>query len=507
MLACALALCVVVPVPAFQVRAEEAVETVEMFDSDETAVPAEDPAPEENNISEEELTITSVYPIIPLPSNWMVPIGGGQEWDDFLYYLKQSTALYLAKCPANNEVLLDASFDTNAVNLEQPGEYTVTITLSLSDYQDIPANYILPDHLCTLTRTVKVSRPEDFELWISKYDADVFVFQYLKKLDSSYQLYTMDSDQKLSKEELVSGGWQLDTQGYLNTDCDTMTVLRRDLEQGHYYYYQIRSEDTQSSIVMLQDNGETYESEGITGNRDGSSDDSGSDDVIQPAPKPPFSVAPSQPEPSEEEPETPEVPDTSVEEPVVTPAVPSETPSQPEISEQPENPAPSEDSTPIESFTEDSDTIYGTRLDLTRKTHGGSASFSKHDIQATLSSDTLDSLDVGNDDSLTVEIKQETSSSVTLSVSKNGEPVTEIPDTQITVPVDGELYSFTVQETGTYELPEAENGSQNETSSAELPPSDPSGGRFSGGGFPIYLGLSALSLSGIFLILRRRIFR
>lgn len=488
-LTCVLALCAALPVSAFQANAEETAA------AEEAVVSTEEPAPEENDISEEELTITSVYPIIPLPSNWMVPIGGGQEWDDFLYYLKQSTALYLAKCPANSEVLLDASFDTNAVNLEQPGEYTVTITLTLSDYQDIPTDYILPDHLCTITRTVKVSRPDDFELWISKYDADVFVFQYLKKLDSSYQLYTMDSDQKLSKEELVSGDWQLDTQGYLNTDCDTMTVLRRDLEQGHYYYYQIRSEDTQSSIVMLQDNGETYESEGITGNRDGSSDDSGSDDVIQPAPKPPVSVAPSQPEPSEEEPETPKVPDTSVEDPTITPSVPSETP------------APSEDSTPMESFTEDSDTIYGTRLDLTRKTHGGSASFSKHDIQATLSSDTLDSLEIGTDDSLTVEIKQETPSSVTLSVSKNGEPVTEIPETEITVPVDGELYSFTVQETGTYELPETESNSQKEDRSAELPPSDPSGGLFSGSGLPIYLGLSALSLGGIFLILRRRIFR
>ncbi len=106
-----------------------------------------------------------------------------------------------------------------------------------------------------------------------------------------------------------------------------------------------------------------------------------------------------------------------------------------------------------------------------------------------------------------MEIKQETPSSVTLSVSKNGEPVTEIPETEITVPVDGELYSFTVQETGTYELPETESDSQNEDRSAELPPSDPSGGLFSGSGLPIYLGLSVLSLGGIFLILRRRIFR
>ena len=161
----------------------------------------------------------------------------------------------------------------------------------------------------------------------------------------------------------------------------------------------------------------------------------------------------------------------------------------------------------MESFTEDSDTIYGTRLDLSRKNHGGSASFSKHDIQATLSSDTLDSLDIGASDSLTVEIKQETPSSVTISVSKNGETVAEIPDTKITAPVNGKLYSFTVQETGTYELPEREVDSESTIHTSELPPSDPSGGLFNRNGLPFYLGLSALSLGGSFLILRRRIFR
>ena len=223
---------------------------------------------------------------------------------------------------------------------------------------------------------------------------------------------------------------------------------------------------------MLQDNGEKFSYASIGGNRDGSSDNPGADDVIQPAP-----------------------------------TAPAETPSQPEKPSQPETPAQPETTAPMESFTEDSDTIYGTRLDLSRKNHGGSASFSKHDIQATLSSDTLDSLDIGASDSLTVEIKQETPSSVTISVSKNGETVAEIPDTRITAPVNGKLYSFTVQETGTYELPEREVDSESTIHTSELPPSDPSGGLFNGNGLPFYLGLSALSLGGSFLILRRRIFR
>ena len=473
-----------------------------------------------------------VYPITTIANQnlcdggIMIALNDVESWNEAINNLHyMATTMYGLTEDGQPACLEILSIDDTQVDLSTPGEYEIIITLAVSEENTV--SFSLPKNLQEVHIPVKISDPDTFELWISKHDNDTFSFDFLKKLDSSFKLYTLESETELSLNELLTADWSVDVNGSLNTDANSMSVLRRKLTVGHYYYYQIRSDSCNSTIVMLQDNGEkcTYVSMG--GNRDGSSDTSGSDDVIQPAPRPPFSVTPSQPEPSEDESEMPaqqpdgsgsdtdtdsDTPDASTDspaseepkqpsdEPVLSPAVPAETPSQPETS------SPSEDSTPMESFTEDSDTIYGTRLDLTRKTHGGSASFSKHDIQATLSSDTLDSLDVGTDDSLTVEIKQETPSSVTLSVSKNGEPVTEIPETEITVPIDGKPYSFTVQETGTYELPEAENNNRGEERSAELPPSDPSGGRFSGSGLPIYLGLSALSLGGIFLILRRRIF-
>ena len=362
------------------------------------------------------------------------------------------------------------------MNLSVPGEYEIIITLAVSEENKV--SFSLPERLQKIRVPVKISDPDAFELWITKYDNDSFYFDYLKQLDSSFKLYTLESETELPPDELPTADWSVDTNGSLNTDAHSMSVLRRNLTVGHYYYYQIRSDSCSSTIVMLQDNGEKCSYASIGGNRDGSSDNPGADDVIQPAPAAP-AEKPSQPETSAQ----------------------PETPAQPETSGRPETTAP------MESFTEDSDTIYGTRLDLSRKNHGGSASFSKHDIQATLSSDALDSLDIGASDSLTVEIKQETPSSVTISVSKNGETVAEIPDTQITAPVNGKLYSFTVQETGTYELPEREVDSESTIHTSELPPSDPSGGLFNRNGLPFYLGLSALSLGGAFLILRRRIFR
>ena len=401
----------------------------------------------------------------------MLALNDIESWneaiDDLHYMATTMYGLTEDEQPAYLEVV---SIDDTLVDLSVPGEYEIIITLAVSEENKV--SFSLPEHLQKIRVPVKISDPDAFELWITKYDNDSFSFDYLKKLDSSFKLYTLESETELSPDELPTADWSVDTNGSLNVDANCMSVLRRNLTVGHYYYYQIRSDSCSSTIVMLQDNGEKCSYASIGGNRDGSSDNPGADDVIQPAP-----------------------------------TAPAETPSQPEKPSQPETPAQPETTAPMESFTEDSDTIYGTRLDLSRKNHGGSASFSKHDIQATLSSDTLDSLDIGASDSLTVEIKQETPSSVTISVSKNGETVAEIPDTRITAPVNGKLYSFTVHETGTYELPEREVDSESTIHTSELPPSDPSGGLFNRNGLPFYLGLSALSLGGSFLILRRRIFR
>lgn len=425
----------------------------------------------------------------------MLALNDTESWneaiDDLHYMASTMYGLTEDEQPAYLEIL---SIDDTLVNLSVPGEYEIIITLAVSEENKV--SFSLPERLQKIRVPVKISDPEAFELWITKYDNDSFYFDYLKQLDSSFKLYTLESETELPPDELPTADWSVDTNGSLNTDAHSMSVLRRNLTVGHYYYYQIRSDSCSSTIVMLQDNGEKCSYASIGGNRDGSSDNPGADDVIQPAPTAPAET-PSQPETSAQ-PETSKQPETS--------AQPGAS-GQPETSAQPETPAQPETTAPMESFTEDSDTIYGTRLDLSRKNHGGSASFSKHDIQATLSSDTLDSLDIGASDSLTVEIKQETPSSVTISVSKNGETVAEIPDTRITAPVNGKLYSFTVQETGTYELPEREVDSESTIHTSELPPSDPSGGLFNRNGLPFYLGLSALSLGGAFLILRRRIFR
>lgn len=413
----------------------------------------------------------------------MLALNDIESWneaiDDLHYTATTMYGLTEDEQPAYLEVV---SIDDTLVDLSVPGEYEIIITLAVSEENTV--SFSLPEHLQKIRVPVKISDPDAFELWITQYNNDSFSFDYLKKLDSSFKLYTLESETELSPDELPTADWSVDTNGSLNVDANCMSVLRRNLTVGHYYYYQIRSDSCSSTIMMLQDNGEKCSYASIGGNRDGSSDNPGADDVIQPAPTAPAET-PSQPEMSAQ-------PETSA---------------QPGASGQPETPAQPGTTAPMESFTEDSDTIYGTRLDLSRKNHGGSASFSKHDIQATLSSDTLDRLDIGASDSLTVEIKQETPSSVTISVSKNGETVAEIPDTKITAPVNGKLYSFTVQETGTYELPEREVDSESTIHTSELPPSDPSGGLFNGNGLPFYLGLSALSLGSSFLILRRRIFR
>lgn len=445
--------------------------------------------------------------------NEMIAVDDTDAWEFYLEDLSflASSFNIFGISDQGGEAFLDVSVDTSAVDIHTPGEYPILVHLSVSEENE--RNFSLPEKLSTIVQTIKVSRPEDFELWISSYDNEAFVFDFLRTLDSSYRLYVTESDHELTSEELDSAVWTEDSYGSLNTNISFLSILRRNLTQGHYYYYQIRSEEMVSGIAMLQDNGQTFQFTGISGKRDGSSDPSDSNDVIQPAPAPPFTITPGE---TPEEPENPGNSDTP-DDADNTEGNTDETPEAPKADKFPENTESSkaeelpgntdsseQTSTPMESFTEDSDTIYGTRLDLTRKNNHGTASFSKHNIQVTLSEEALNALAVQPQDSLTVEIRQDSPSAVTIAVSKNGTAVTEIPNTQITLPQDGELYSFTVQETGTYELPESEE--KEEEAHAVISPANHSDGLMSGGSTPVYLSLLTLSLGGIFLIIRRRIF-
>ena len=177
MLACTLALCTVLSVPAFQVRAEEV--EIETLDTD-SELPENESIHE--NLPDEEQLIIDIHANCTLPPNWMIAVGDYDEWAFYQSLLSSCLSQYsfIGITEKNVEVLLDASIDLSAVNLEQPGEYVITVTLNVSDEQDPPGNYVIPEDLSIMTRTIKVSRPEDFELWIYKSLSDSFNFQFVK---------------------------------------------------------------------------------------------------------------------------------------------------------------------------------------------------------------------------------------------------------------------------------------------------------------------------------------
>ena len=226
----------------------------------------------------------------------MLALNDIESWneaiDDLHYMATTMYGLTEDEQPAYLEVV---SIDDTLVDLSVPGEYEIIITLAVSEENKV--SFSLPEHLQKIRVPVKISDPDAFELWITQYDNDSFSFDYLKQLDSSFKLYTLESETELSPDELPTADWSVDTNGSLNVDANCMSVLRRNLTVGHYYYYQIRSDSCSSTIVMLQDNGEKCSYASIGGNRDGSSDNPGADDVIQPAPTAPAET-PSQPETS-----------------------------------------------------------------------------------------------------------------------------------------------------------------------------------------------------------------
>ena len=110
----------------------------------------------------------------------MLALNDIESWneaiDDLHYMATTMYGLTEDEQPAYLEVV---SIDDTLVDLSVPGEYEIIITLAVSEENKV--SFSLPEHLQKIRVPVKISDPDAFELWITKYDNDSFSFDYLKK--------------------------------------------------------------------------------------------------------------------------------------------------------------------------------------------------------------------------------------------------------------------------------------------------------------------------------------
>ncbi|MDO4261262.1 MAG: hypothetical protein Q4C82_04220 [Eubacteriales bacterium] len=520
--------------------------------------------------AEETYAVASLVNVGLCTSGLLLAPGDTEVWERELRSLQSVLKSVYGLTADGVAAALDVDiFDTDGVDLYAPGEYEIVIRMKLSEEKNT-LSFSLPDDLAVIRVPVKITRPEDFELWIQNVTNSAFVVETLSFPSGSASLLYTESDASLSDEQLTSARWEVYPDGGENLSLPFLKIYRSSLTQGRYYYFRFRSGDALSAIVMIRDLGEQYESATIGGDRDGGGSSGNTPgDTVQPSPDPGDSGGGSlgsdgqkpdgEPDPGDGSGSSGDV-GTSEGTGSGSAGGSSQTGSSSgadaggssqtdsgasdagDSSQADSGAANADGSSPVmESFTEDGDTLYGVRLRLMRESSGGSAVFSKHGVQMTLSPEALDLLDVGDQDRLDVRILWDGLSSLSVSVQKNGAEAASLPDTLLTLPYaasdpdgsffltdeEGELLSegsydaesglltFTVHRGGTFCVTQELSLSAGSGSSGVVSGSSPSlsGGARPGGvshGLSAFavasalLGLLAVTAAGALCFIRRR---
>ena len=191
--------------------------------------------------------------------------------------------------PTDDLIPLDLRWDFDAVDFNTPGTYQATLHLSVSeDYQD---EYVLPESLATVTKTIIIT---DGSLYIYLMNQDVSYYhvRYSDFLDAASVLkcYYLESSQKLSDAELSEASFStVDDESFVHFTNVSVTISKNAMKSGMHYYFLMESDGVRSNILHFfrrkndgtddgsgDDSGNNFGNDGnMTGKRDGS-------DVVEP---------------------------------------------------------------------------------------------------------------------------------------------------------------------------------------------------------------------------------
>lgn len=391
-------------------------------------------------------------------------------------------------------------FDTDNVQINLPGEYTVTIKLRLpKEYDGI---FTLSPDIELVHIPIKITSPDKFEIWTSYATKDIFSVSFLPREGKVLPVYYTHSSHSLTSEELALASWKL----YDSiSGSQGLYRITRSLILDEYYYFYLKDGDTCSNTLCLVDNGNgSYLSFPITGDRDGGD---ASENTLPPKTE---ETRPS--DPDHETSQNPDASTSTVSEPGTNsdsePDIDSDSISEPDMKSDPEpdssqpanaNSDSNSDTTadsnhdsdsdlqisalPAKSFSDNTETITGRTLLLMLEKGKGKARISNQGITVTLQQESLSSYEVKENDIIKVSIEFLSKNKFILYITVNGINVQELKNTQIMVPYealgkDSELYllgtnqkeipadsydsklgvaSFTVDFCGTYIIQEKGN--------------------------------------------------
>ena len=379
--------------------------------------------------SDSPVEITDIFNYQLIKSGVMLAVGDEGCWNETVEYWYEFLGFVTGYTEYGDEaVLILESLDISDVNINAEGEYTVTAMFALDD--EYNNKFFISDELRTIKIPVRISNPDNFEIQIIGQDLSCFMGVYLHNQDSEVQIYYVESENELMLNKLTEYTALPADENLAVAGGGIFRIFNDSLNSySHYYFYLECGEERSNYIHIYYDENNIIVSEFTGGDRDGG--DAGSNSL------PDYTLPYRDDESAQDNSSKDENKKTDFENTTRNYAE-----SQTEIYDD-NNDEGYDNFTEI--VTETKDIISGYRLNLLLQ-NNDYAVFSKGGITVQIPRNTIEKLNVSDNDRFSVEIIKTDENTVTVTIFFNNSEITLIEGMKIIAPFDYESGNITVKE-------------------------------------------------------------
>lgn len=379
--------------------------------------------------SDSPVEITDIFNYQLIKSGVMLAVGDEGCWNETVEYWYDVLGFVTGYTEYGDEaVLILESLDISDVNINAEGEYTVTAMFALDD--EYNNKFFISDELRTIKIPVRISNPDNFEIQIIGQDLSCFMGVYLHNQDSEVQIYYVESENELMHNKLTEYTALPADENLAVAGGGIFRIFNNSLNSySHYYFYLECGEERSNYIHIYYDENNINVSEFTGGDRDGG--DAGSNSL------PDYTLPYRDDESAQDNSSKDENKKTDFENTTHNYAE-----SQTEIYDD-NNDEGYDNFTEI--VTKTKDIISGYRLNLLLQ-NNDYAVFSKGGITVQIPRNTIEKLNVSDNDRFSVEIIKTDENTVTVTIFFNNSEITLIEGMKIIAPFDYENGNITVKE-------------------------------------------------------------
>lgn len=379
--------------------------------------------------SDSPVEITDIFNYQLIKSGVMLAVGDEGCWNETVEYWYDFLGSVTGYTEYGDEaVLILESLDISDVNINAEGEYTVTAMFALDD--EYNNKFFISDELRTIKIPVRISNPDNFEIQIIGQDLSCFMGVYLHNQDSEVQIYYVESENELMHNKLTEYTALPADENLAVAGGGIFRIFNNSLNSySHYYFYLECGEERSNYIHIYYDENNIIVPEFTGGDRDGG--DAGSNSL------PDYTLPYRDDESAQDNSSKDENKKTDFENTTHNYAE-----SQTEIYD--DNIDEGYDNF-TEIVTETKDIISGYRLNLLLQ-NNDYAVFSKGGITVQIPRNTIEKLNVSDNDRFSVEIIKTDENTVTVTIFFNNSEITLIEGMKIIAPFDYESGNITVKE-------------------------------------------------------------